>query len=259
MATSITHAPGSFCWFELGTTDQNAAKRFYASVAGWTAMDFPMGPDAVYTMFTLEGCNAGACYTLDAEMLSQGVPPNWMLYVAVADADETAGKVAAAGGKVAAPPFDVMDFGRMAACQDPSGAAFAIWQPRTHPGTGIQDVPGTFCWADLMTSDPSGSGKFYRDVFGWLAETGKDGSGYLHLKNGDRHIGGIPPAEHLNPNSPPHWLLYLLVEDCDAATAKAAELGARVYAAPMSMEGVGRWSVIADPQGAVLALFQAGR
>ena len=158
-----------------------------------------------------------------------------------------------------APPFDVMDFGRMAVCQDPAGASFAIWQPRTHPGTGIQGVAGTFCWADLMTPDPAGAGEFYRAVFGWLAEPGKDASGYLHLKNGETYIGGIAPAEHRDPGAPPHWLLYLLAENCDAATAKAAAAGAKVYAAPMSMEGVGRWSVVADPQGAVFVLFESAR
>ena len=95
-----------------------------------------------------------------------------------------------------------------------------------------------------MTPDPVGAGEFYRAVFGWLAEPGKDASGYLHLKNGEAYIGGIPPAEHRDAGSPPHWLLYLLAENCDAATAKAAAAGAKVYAAPMSMEGVGRWSVV---------------
>ena len=69
-------------------------------------------------------------------------------------------------------------------------------------------------------------------------------------------IGGVPPAQHRNPNAPPHWLLYFYVTDADAATAKAKELGAQVYMGPMTMENVGRWSVVADPQGAVLALFQ---
>jgi uncharacterized protein len=215
-----------------------------------------MGPDGVYTMFGLEGRNTGACYTLRPDMQAQGVPPHWLLYISVADADETAAKVAPAAGKVIAGPFDVMEFGRMAVLQDPAGAAIALWQPKMHQGTGIEGVPGTLCWADLMTSDQSAASKFYQAVIGWQLDPGKDNTGYLHIKNGDKHIGGIPPAEYRNPNAPPHWLPYFLVENCDSSTDKAKAAGAKVYVPPMSIENVGRWSVIADPQGAVFALFQ---
>jgi uncharacterized protein len=257
MANVDTHAPGSFCWAELGTTDQDGAKKFYPPLLGWTPIDHPMGPGFVYTMFTLDGRNTGACYTLMPDMEAAGIPPHWMLYVTVANADETAAKVAAAGGKVMKEPFDVMEFGRMAVFMDPTGATIAIWQPKLHPGFGIEGLPGTFCWADLMTPDSGAATKFYEAVFGWKVEAGKDSSGYLHIKNGDKFIGGIPPAAHRNPNAPPHWLSYFLVSNCDASTAKAKEGGAKVYVEPMTMEGVGRWSVLADPAGAVFALFQS--
>jgi hypothetical protein len=94
-------------------------------------------------------------------------------------------------------------------------------------------------------------------VFGWQAEPGENNSGYLHIKNGDKYIGGILPAEHRNPKDPPHWLIYLMVQDCHVWTAKAKAAGASIYVAPMSMEGVGRWSVLGGPQGAVFALFQS--
>jgi predicted enzyme related to lactoylglutathione lyase len=256
MGAIETHPAGTFCWIELGTTDQSAAKRFYGSLFGWTANDLPMGPNEVYTMFGLEGRNTGACYTLKPDMQAQGIPPHWLLYVSVANADETAAKIAPAGGKVMAVPVDVAEFGRMAVFQDPAGATIAIWQPRTHYGTGIEVVPGTLCWADLVTSDLVAAAKFYKAVFGWQTDPGKDNTGYMHIKNGDKHIGGIQPAEHRNPEAPPHWLPYFLVEDCDALTAKAKATGANIYVPPMSLEGVGRWSVVADPQGAVFALFQ---
>lgn len=256
MANVDSHAPGSFCWFELASTDQDAAKRFYGSLFGWTYSDNPMGPSQVYTMFNLDGRNAAACYTLDAEMRARGVPPHWMLYVSVTDADQTAAKVAPAGGDVMNGPFDVMDFGRMAVIKDPAGAVISIWQPKTHPGTGITGVPGTVGWADLMTPDQTGAMKFYKALFGWQEDPSQDGSGYVHIKNGDTFIGGIPPAEHRNPNAPPHWLIYFQVENCDTSTAKATENGARVCMPPTTMEGVGRWSIVADPQGAVFALFQ---
>src|SRR5262249_33733283 len=148
-----------------------------------------------------------------------GVPPHWALYVCVENTDATAAKATKAGGKILQDPFDVFEFGRMAVLQDPTGAAIHIWQPKTHQAAGIKDVPGTFCWADLSTPDVNAAKSFYEAVFGWKISPGeKDTSGYLHIQNGQQYIGGIPPCEHRSPKVPPHWLLYFLVEDTDAAT-----------------------------------------
>ena len=250
------HAPGSFCWVELATSHQADAKRFYQSLFGWTADDMPMGPNEFYTMFRLQGRDTGAAYTLKPEMVSQGVPPHWGLYVAVESADKSAARAASLGGKVLAPAFDVFDAGRMAVLQDPTGAAVSLWQPKRNTGLGIAGVPGTLCWADLMTPDPQRASQFYSGLFGWKLEKGKDGGPYLHIKNGEHFIGGVPPAGSAGPGVPPHWSLYFLVADCDASTAKAKSLGAKVYMPPTTMEGVGRWSVVADPQGATFSLFQ---
>ena len=256
MPTIDRHAPGSFCWFELGTSDQNAAKQFYSSLLGWNPVDYPMGPNAFYTMFKLSGKDCAAAYGLDERMKAAGVPPHWMPYIAVESADATAAKVASAGGTVLQPPFDAMTFGRMAVLKDPAGASFSIWEPKDHHGTGITGEPGTFCWADLCVPDAEQVKAFYGAVFGWqLAVSEHDNSGYLHIKNGDTFIGGVPPAQFNPPNVPPHWLLYYYVTDCDASTAKAKELGARVLMGPMDIEKVGKMSVIGDPQGVVFALF----
>lgn len=256
MANIDRHEPGSFCWIELGATDQEAAKTFYTKLFGWTVNDFPMGPGQYYSMFGLEGRNVGAAYTLDPKNMP-GVTPNWALYISVKSADETAAKASASGGKVLGGPFDVMEFGRMAVLQDPTGAVFDVWEPKLHAGLGIAGVPGTICWADLSTPDQDAAKGFYEKVFGWKIAPGEhDSSGYLHIQNGEQFIGGVPPAQHRGPDTPPHWQLYFWVENADAATALARELGAKVLMEPMTMEGVGRWSVVADPQGAVFALFQ---
>src|SRR5271157_1055422 len=117
MAHIDHHPVGSFCWIELATTDQNAAKSFYSSLFGWDPQDSPMGPDEFYTMFKLEGRDAAAGYTLRPDQRAQGVPPHWMPYVAVANADQAVNKVKQLDGTVLAPAFDVMDFGRMAVLQ----------------------------------------------------------------------------------------------------------------------------------------------
>jgi uncharacterized protein len=252
------HAPGSFCWIELGTTDQTAAKSFYSSLFGWAAADMPMGPNDFYTMFKLEGRDAAAAYTLRPEHRSQGVPPHWMLYVAVDNADAVAPRAAGLGATVVAAPFDVYDAGRMAVLQDPTGATFCVWQAKKNTGIGIAGVDGTLCWADLSTPDRARAGDFYSSLFGWqIAKGDEDPShDYWHIMNGKEGIGGLPSATQRDPNAPAHWMAYFLVSDCDATTAKAQQLGAAVYLAPMTIEGTGRMAVLADPQGAVFAIFQ---
>jgi predicted enzyme related to lactoylglutathione lyase len=253
-----SHPPGSFCWIELGTTDQPAAKSFYQALFGWTPADMPMGPDDFYTIFKLEGRDAAAAYTLLPEQRAQGVPPNWMLYIMVVSADDAAKRAAELGGTVLKDAFDVFDAGRMAVLQDPTGAVFCAWEPKKSKGIGIAHVDGTLCWADLSTPDPQRASKFYSDLFGWqiVSDDEDPEYNYLHIKNGEHFIGGIPPVSHRQPNTPPYWLLYFNASNCDAVADKAKALGAKFYVPPMTMENVGRFAVLADPQGAVFALFQ---
>jgi predicted enzyme related to lactoylglutathione lyase len=254
-----SHKPGSFCWLELSTSDQNAAKKFYESLFGWAANDMPMGPDGFYTMFQLAGRDIGAAATLRPEQLAAKVPPHWMLYIAVESADSAVDLAAKAGGTILAPAFDVMDVGRMAVIQDPTGATFCVWQANKGTGIQIAGEPGTLCWADLNSPDPERARKFYGEVFGWTftADTHSDPpSGYMHIQNGDEFIGGVPPVRPMMAHAPSHWLAYILVTECDATAAKAKQLGARFCLEPMSIEKVGRLSVLADPQGAVFAIFQ---
>jgi len=258
MAHIDHHPNGSFCWIELATSDQSAAKKFYNSLFGWDPNDMPMGPGEFYTIFRLEGRDAAAGYTLRPEQVAQHVPPNWILYIQVDNTDTAAAKVQQLGGTVVVAPFDVFDAGRMAVISDPTGTYLCIWQPKRSKGTGIAHVPGTLCWADLSTPDPKRASDFYSKLFGWQIMAGEnDKSGYLHIKNGEHFIGGIPPAAHRQPGVPPHWLAYFWVDDVDASAAKAKQLGAKIFLPPMTVEDVGRMSVIADPQGAVFAIFKS--
>ena len=83
---------GSFCWLELGTTDQSGAKQFYSNLFGWTTEDMPMGPDMTYTLFRLGGKDVAGAYKLMKEQIESRVPPNWLLYVKVDNADAAAAK-----------------------------------------------------------------------------------------------------------------------------------------------------------------------
>lgn len=254
MANIDKHSPGSFCWMELATSDQTAAKDFYAELFGWESKDSPMGPDHSYTTFTLGGRKAAACYSLQADELAQHIPPHWKLYISVANATASTARAIDLGGTVLCGPLDVATHGLMSTIADPSGAVFNIWESKEHPGIGVQAENGSFCWADLSTSDADNAAAFYTKLFGWTIESGKDD--YAHILNQGEFIGGIPPASHRKPGMPPHWLLYFQTSDCDASTAKAKQLGATIHMGPITMEKVGRMTVLADPQGAVFSLFQ---
>jgi predicted enzyme related to lactoylglutathione lyase len=257
------HAPGTFCWVELATTDQNAAKHFYGSLFGWSIVDYPMGPGGVYTMFQLGGRDAAAGYTMREAERSHGVPPHWNLYVAVEDADRAAARAVELGATLPAGVFDVFTNGRMAVVIDPTGAAFCLWQPKQTQGMGVMGENNSYVWADLSTGDRPRAKQFYENLFGWKIFPGKDKdeSTYLHITANDKGFAGILPDTHRNPQAPAHWMPYFMTADADAATQKAQELGAAVYAAPMDVGGSEslRIAVLADPQGAVFSLFSSVR
>src|SRR5712692_2482267 len=167
--TQLEHAPGSFCWAELATTDGPAAKEFYSELFGWEANDNTIGPDMVYTMLKLGGKDVGALYQ-KGEMMKD-VPTHWASYISVASADEIAAMAKSLGGTVVKEPFDVFDVGRMAVITDPTGATFCIWQPKKHKGFGVKGEPNSVTWNELLTNDTEKASDFYTKLFGWVAKS----------------------------------------------------------------------------------------
>jgi predicted enzyme related to lactoylglutathione lyase len=127
VAECISHSPGTFSWVELATTDQKAGVAFYRALFGWDVDEQPIGPSETYAMFQIRGREVAAAYTMRAEERQAGVPAHWNLYVTVESADESVRRAEALGATVLAPPFDVMDVGRMAILRDPTGAVFLVW------------------------------------------------------------------------------------------------------------------------------------
>jgi len=255
------HVPGVFCWVELGTSDQQAARQFYGKMFGWTANEIPVGPDSVYTMFKLNDMDVAAAYTLTPEELSSGIPPYWGLYINVESADASAKAIAAAGGKLLVEPFDVFDVGRMAIAQDPTGAHFKIWQPLNHIGVGVINENNAMCWGELATRDLETSKKFYSTAFGWNPQTKEDdGMRYteIFVNGADGKpvaFGGMYVMMPEMEGIPPHWLPYFSVADCDGFVEKAKSLGAQAHVPPMEIPNVGRFSMLTDPQGAAFAVI----
>jgi hypothetical protein len=252
--TEVTrHEPGSFCWPELATTDPAGAKKFYAGLFGWTANDQPAGPDMVYSILQLGGRDAGALYELEKAQQERGVPPHWNTYVSVESADDAAKKARELGAKVIAGPFDVMEAGRMAILQDPTGAVFCVWQAKNNIGARVINEPGALCWSELDTNDTDSAERFYTKLFGWTTKVSPE---YTEFDRGSTPIGGMMRIPKEWGDVPPNWLPYFAVSDCDATAAKAKELGGSVTVPPTDIPNVGPFAVLQDPQGAVFAVYR---
>ncbi len=250
MPVVSTHAPGTFCWFELNTTDIAAARKFYMALFGWSMREDPTGASP-YTMFRIGENDVAAGYTMMKEQLAAGTPPHWMQYVSVASAADTTAKATAAGGTVLMGPMDVMDIGRMAVLRDPQGASFAIWEPLKHFGVSRVGELNTHCWSELMTPDAAGAERFYTRTLPWTAKhESMGGVQYVTWKRGESQAAGMMTLEPGQREVPPHWGLYFSVADCDAAVAKASSLGGKVLHPAFDAGDVGRCALLADPQGA---------
>ncbi|MCW2842231.1 MAG: hypothetical protein JWN22_147 [Nocardioides sp.] len=249
-----SYTQGTPSYVELITPDQRAAMTFYGSLFGWDYDEVPMDDQGgFYAPVTLRGDAVAGIGGQMPELV--GHPAFWGVYLAVDDVDATVAKVAEAGGKVEAGPFDVMEHGRMAAIQDPTGARVNLWQAKEHIGTARANEPGTPIWNELTTPDLATATKFYSDVLGvsWEAMAMDGGGDYTCLVVDGRQVGGAMPPQM--EGVPPHWNVYFNVTDVDATVAQAGELGGSVVAPAFDVPGVGRMAFLSDPQGAMFALM----
>ena len=252
MPNVTSHSPGTFCWIELGTSDPGGAKTFYAQLFGWTVNETAMGEGESYYIFQKNGADAAAMYKQGKEQ--EGVPPNWLSYVSVSDADAATEKAQSLGATVLSGPFDVAEHGRMTMLIDPQGAAFAVWQAKSSIGVGVRDEAGTLCWNELQARNVEVARTFYAALFGWGMKVSPE---YTELAAGDQAIGGIMTSQ-APPEAPSNWMPYFAVDDCDASAGKAQSLGGAIYVPPMDIPNAGRFAVVADPQGAVFAIIRLG-
>jgi hypothetical protein len=185
--------------------------------------------------------------------LTDGMPPAWTTYIATDDADATVETATAHGGTVMAPPFDVLDAGRMAVLADPTGAVFGLWQAKAHIGASFVNEPGSWCWSHLLTTDKGAAEAFYAAVFGWTSQRDPSWGEYLALGEGE--IASAGDMEGVPAGVPPHWDVAFLVDDADAAIARATELGATALGSVTDFGPGGRTGSLSDPQGATFSVM----
>jgi predicted enzyme related to lactoylglutathione lyase len=246
---------GRFVWYELATTDVDAARRFYTEVLGWSAQDRAAAV-GTYTLFATQGVPVSGAMGLPEEARQAGFRPGWLGYVGVDDIDDAVRRVEQLGGGVPVPPRDVPGISRFSIVVDPQTATIGLLKWHKPEEAQLSDLQsaGPVGWHELIASDWESVLPFYAELLGWKkseADTGEMGT-YQLFSAGGETIGGMinKPATVATP----FWLYYFTVADIDVARKRVQEGGGAILNGPIEIL-VGRWILqCTDPQGAIFAL-----
>lgn len=253
---------GKFVWYQLMAHDAEAAGEFYAAVVGWRVHDAG-GENSGYSIVSAGERGIGGIARICGEASEQGLQPGWIGYVAVDDADDSAGRISAAGGRVLSPPAAIPNVGRFAIVADPQGAAFILLTPS---GDGEMTplerlAPGNVGWHELYTTDWESAFGFYSDQFGWAKDRAVDmgAMGTYQLfaaAEGEEAIGGMMNMPQL-PS--PAWGFYFVVEGVEAAAERVKAAGGEVVMGPMQVPDGSFVIQGRDPEGTMFALVSKTR
>lgn len=253
----------NFIWYELMTSDQDAAAAFYKDVVGWSAADMiiPEMGDYRYTIVSAGDRGIGGIARLEGGAVSR---PSWFGYIGVTDTDATAKAIVDKGGAVLMGPDDIPTVGRFAMVADPGGAAFFLLTPlprESAPPPPDPMAPGSVAWHELYSEiGEEAAFAFYSGQFGWdtkeLMEMGPLGKYRLFGAGGDA-FGGMRDKPAEIPWS--GWRFYFHVPALGEAIERIERGGGRILNAPHQVPG-DSWVVQAlDPQGAMFALVSQTR
>lgn len=248
-------SPNPFVWYELMTTDMDAAEAFYRAVIGWSAQDAGQ-PGMRYTIMKAGDAMVAGIMALPDEVRAGGGKPAWFGYIGVDDVDAATQRVSRAGGIVHRAPADIPDVGRFSVVADPQGAVFMLFHPLGADGAPAPAMtPGHVGWRELYAADQPRAFDFYAGQFGWTKKDALDMGPmgvYQTFAAGGDAIGGMMTKPGASPM--PAWLFYFNVEDTATAEKRVTDNGGRVLMGPMEVPG-GSWILqCMDPQGAMFAL-----
>lgn len=247
----MTDRTGTFVWRELMTPDTAKSVRFYGELFGWSVKEVPMGPGETYNLIH----RASGTRDIGGMMKFTEMPAAWCCYVGVGNVDQTCATLKAAGGSVMKEPMDIPNVGRFAVATDPDGAVFFPFMGTTKRDTeALEGMPqtGDFCWEQLSAPSLEKSAAFYQKVLGWTAKAGPGGMGSVFSK-GETMVASAMQAP---PGVPPHWMTFVVVDDLDAANARATRLGGSVLMPKIEVPEMGVFSVVKDDVGAVIGLYK---
>lgn len=235
-------------WFDLSTSDLEAAKRLYSELFGWSFMDSgpPLGH---YTMaYTPAGRAAAA---IAPKMPGQEhMPTVWTVYFGTADMKESVRRITTLGGSIMVPPMHIPESGHMAIAVDPDGAVFGLWQADPFPGAGVESEHGAMCWCEVNSRHAEGNAKFYSQVFDLESHAiDMDGTPYITLHDGEPAVCGVMQMASEGDDMPPNWMPYFFVDDLAKANATWTKHGGRLVAGPIASP-YGTIMTVEDAQGA---------
>lgn len=251
----MTNRHGEWVWFELLTTDPDAAQQFYDSVVGWTARSSGT-PGVDYRLFDASTGEVAGLMKMPDGM---GNGPVWLGYVGVDDVDASVKRIEAAGGTTHMPATTLPGVGRMAMLTDPQHVAFYVIRGESEQASTAFRQPGEasighVVWCELSAPDPDEALSFYREQFGWRHEGGMpmgELGEYRFLHAGNIGFGALMGVM---PERTPGWQFYFHVPDIDAAADKIRSGGGTILAEPMEIPG-GDYALVArDPQDAGFGL-----
>jgi len=251
----VVSSRGRFLWYELMTTDTNAARAFYAKVMGWEPRDAG-APGMSYTLFAVEKEPVCGLTDLREDARRSGAPPKWIGYVGVDDIDAAADLVKRLGGVVLVPPTSVPGISRISVVADPQQATLVLckWLQPGEERPADSSAAGRVGWRELLAADWERAFSFYSALFGWQrADTESEAaSTYQQFSAGGQTIGGM----YTKPASVPlpFWLYYFNSNDVDAAAKRVTAGGGRILEGPIGVPGGSRVARCLDPQGAMFAL-----
>jgi len=250
----MINSHGRFLWYELMTTDMEAARAFYAKVVGWGARDASM-PGMAYILLTARESSVCGLTELPQDARNLGAKPSWIGYVGVDDVDAAADRARQLGGAVLVPPKDIPNVSRFCVLADPQMATLGLFKwlkPDQEQPIGATSRVG---WHELLAADWEKALAFYGELFGWQkadADIGETGT-YQQFSAGGQTIGGMFTKPPMVPV--PFWLYYFNIGDIDVAAKRVKAGGGRILDGPVEVFG-GRWIVrCTDPQGAMFALM----
>lgn len=250
----MANPQGTPIWYELMTTDADAAQAFYAEVVSWTIAPFATDATAGYRILTApDGQGVGGLMTVP-----EGAPmkPGWYGYVGVDDVDATAEKVKALGGAVHIAPMDIPGVGRFAFVADPQGMTFHIMRgdsPQDAQAFAV-NAPGHCGWNELVTTDHRAALAFYGALFDWASgeslSMGPMGD-YAFVDHHGTRIGATMTA---GSGWPTRWTYYFTVASIDAAKQRVERAGGTITMGPQEVPGPMFVIMGTDPQGVAFAL-----
>ncbi len=245
---SNTHHVGKFVWFDLVTSDVEAAASFYSQVLGWQ-LERVWGISD-YISLTANGRRIG------------GITPaenpgevGWIGSLSVENVDKAAEWVEQNGGRVLQAPVDLPNRGRVAVLADPQGAVFAALRSQSGDPPDATARPGDWAWVELWTTDLEGAHGFYRRLVGYQYAAVHGGSYHIFGRQDVPRAGVVEiPWKGVEPN----WLPYVLVRNLAVILRRVKAGGGNVLQEPRDDFGDGNMALIVDPTGGVLGVWEGG-